>query len=453
METLNQEVFALAALYDTFSKNSSASYSEDIEISVAVDMLSLKHLINENRSATGAFDSTTAIGASSKNSSIQHIEELETLEKNSIYIYELSAFSAFDLSIDIDFEIYTINSVTYSSTHSSASSSSLSSSTSPVTMQVVEATSGYGREQFSTCSADYATTSYGTEQSSTCSADYAITSYEREQSSTCFADCMTSDYEGEQIICSANTITTSDITAKFTVTKPVVHHALLIYCLVWIQHTTLSFCMIMWMTIYVYVVLLDLTTEYKARPKVKIKRLLESEHIVPRSNIVAGILAESTYKLALFSDISTRINTSGISAVFAYKMALFSDNVQGLGTFNFEVFESTYDFGISGLQNSHLVSCNCDKGKALLLRYFGNLRYLFYEFRCFKHTTWSVWSNIRCQDCYVYGDLCCMLRDDLTRCCRRRQLVMKGSCWREGVRKWSSNETLGPKGLGSIDMT
>ena len=460
METLDQEVFALVALYDTFLKNSPALYSEDAEISTAVDRLSLEHLTNEDNSATGAFDSATEIVASSKNSSIQQTEHSEALEKDSAHI-ELPALFAFDLSIDIDFEVYTIDSVTYSSTQSPASPSSFSSSTPPVTLQVTEATSVYGREQiicFTNTSASTPlispvaiqaveeTSDYGREQFSTCFADYATTSYEREQSSTCFADCMTSGYEGEQDTCFVDTI--SDVITKpgditFTkstitkstvttsnVTKFIVHHALLVYCLVWIKHTTLSFCMVMWITIYDYVALLGLTIEYKARPKVKIKRLLEAEHIDSRSSIAAGIFAE-----------------------FTYKMALFSGSMEGLETFKDRGSRISIRFRLSGLQNSHLASYKCDEGKVLILWILGILRYLFYESHWFTHSTWSIWLKIQCQDCYAYRDLCYMLGDDLTRCCRGRQLVMKGSCWREGVRKWPGNETLGSIGLGPIGMT
>ncbi|KAG7006066.1 hypothetical protein G7Y79_00016g040510 [Physcia stellaris] len=406
VETQNQEVFALDALYDTFSKNPPAPYSEDTEISIAVDMLSLEHLINEDNSATGAFDSVTGIATFSKNPLIQHTEDSETLEKDSVYTYELPALPVFDLSIDIDFEAYTTDSVTYSSTHSSASSSPLSPSTSSITLQATEATTSYEREQSSTCSVERIDKN---DREVNARVYHTTSGYGREQSSTCSAGYMTSCYEGEQVTCSADTATALDIEVtkpedttitKSTVTKPVVHHALLVYCLAWIQHITLPFCMVMWMTIYDYAALLDLTTDYKARPKVKIKRLLEPKHIVSRNQqTIAGIFAQFTYKIALFSDCRMRMQnghllgqfnrgyTSGISAVFAYKLDLFSGSMEGLETFESEVFDPAYDFGISGLQNSHLVPCNCDEGKALLLWIFGILRYLFYESHCFTHTT------------------------------------------------------------------
>ncbi|KAG7001305.1 hypothetical protein G7Y79_00032g066580 [Physcia stellaris] len=107
MEALNQEVFALAATFDAFSKNPPASSPEDLEVSVAMDMPSLKHLMDMNGPAIEAFDSGTAMGASLKNPSSQHIEDSETLEKDSAHtLYELPALPAFDLSLDIDFQTY-----------------------------------------------------------------------------------------------------------------------------------------------------------------------------------------------------------------------------------------------------------------------------------------------------------------------------------------------------------
>ena len=109
MKTLNQEVFALIAMYDAFSKNPPALSPEDLEISVVMDMPSLKHLMDMDGPAIEAFDSGTAMDAPSKNSSIQHTEDPETLEKDSTYTYELPALPAFDPSIDIDFEAYTMD--------------------------------------------------------------------------------------------------------------------------------------------------------------------------------------------------------------------------------------------------------------------------------------------------------------------------------------------------------
>ena len=117
MEVLNQEVFALAALYDAFLKNPPA---EDMEISVAMDMPSLKHLMDMDGPAIEAFDSGTTLGAHSKNPSMQHTDDPETTEKTSVSaftdsasdsasIYELPALPAFDLSIDIDFSSYTVD--------------------------------------------------------------------------------------------------------------------------------------------------------------------------------------------------------------------------------------------------------------------------------------------------------------------------------------------------------
>ena len=111
MKILNQEIFALIVTYDAFSKNSPASFIENMKISVAMNMSSLKHLTDMNNSAIETFDSDIAMSAFLKNSSIQQIEDPETMKKtsDSIYIYELFALSVFDPSIDINFEIYTID--------------------------------------------------------------------------------------------------------------------------------------------------------------------------------------------------------------------------------------------------------------------------------------------------------------------------------------------------------
>ena len=109
MKILNQEIFALVVVFDAFSKNSFALFFENLKISIAMNMPSLKHLMNMNDSDIEIFDSDIAMNAFLKNSSIQQTENSETMKKNSALIfYELSALSAFDLSIDIDFEIYTI---------------------------------------------------------------------------------------------------------------------------------------------------------------------------------------------------------------------------------------------------------------------------------------------------------------------------------------------------------
>ena len=108
MKTLNQEVFGCAVTLDEVSKNPPASFIENMEISVATDMPSLKHLMDMDGPAIEAFDSGTTMGAPSKNPSAQHIEDPETLEKDSAYIYELPALPTFDHGIAIDFETYTV---------------------------------------------------------------------------------------------------------------------------------------------------------------------------------------------------------------------------------------------------------------------------------------------------------------------------------------------------------
>ena len=103
-----KEVFDSAVTLDEVSKNPPALFTEDMEISVATDMPSLKHIMDMNDPAIEAFDSGTAMNAPLKNPSSQHTADSETLEKDSICTYELSALSAFD-SIDIDFSAYTID--------------------------------------------------------------------------------------------------------------------------------------------------------------------------------------------------------------------------------------------------------------------------------------------------------------------------------------------------------
>ena len=311
-------------MYDTLSKNLFTSYFENIEISIAMNMLFLEHFKNKNNSVIETFDSAIEIVAFSKNSSLLHIENLKTLKKNSIYVYELFAFFAFDFNIDIDFEIYTIDSeIIYSSTQSS-----FTSFISSITLQVVDCytISNYKRKQFSTCFADYTTTNY-----------------EKKQSSTCFDDCMISNYEKKQIVCFTNNVTASNIIAKFIVTKFVVRHALLIYCLIWIRYITMS-CIIM-LTLYEYVTLLNLSIEYKTRSKMKIKKLSKSKHIETKNQqIVVEIFAKFTYETITFSNASLKVNTLKIFVVLTYEMILFFNELQKLKTFNFEILESTYDF-------------------------------------------------------------------------------------------------------------
>ncbi|KAG7008542.1 hypothetical protein G7Y79_00005g016830 [Physcia stellaris] len=135
MEVLNQEVFALAAMYDAFSKNPPALSPEDLEISVAMDMPSPKHLMDMDGPAIEAFDSGTAMGATSKNPSIQQTEDSETTEEASDSahsVYELPALPAFDLSLEIDFEAYTTDVETPSFVWSRSSTIPIGSSISSV---------------------------------------------------------------------------------------------------------------------------------------------------------------------------------------------------------------------------------------------------------------------------------------------------------------------------------
>ena len=126
--------------------------------------------------------------------------------------------------------------------------------------------------------------------------------------------------------------------------------------------------MIMRILIYEYVVLLNFIAEYKTRSKMKIKKLLKSKHDESRNQrIVVETFVEFTYKMITFSNASTRINSSEIFVVFTYKLNLFFDRMKNLKTFEFEIFDSTYDFDVSNIQNNHLTSCNCDESKTLFL--------------------------------------------------------------------------------------
>ena len=233
MKILNEKIFVLIVLYVTFSKNSLALYFKNIEISVAMNMLSLEHLINENNSAIEAFDSVAEIDTSSKNSLIQHIENSKTLKKNSIC--ELFAFFAFD-NIDIDFSVYTsdIEAIIQHFV------TSLTSFTSSIALQFIEETSDYEREQ-TICFAERTTSNENRKK--------RIEKYDDEVITKIYH--ATSYYEKKQIICSTNTVTASDITTKsmitkttitkstvtksttkINVTKSVVHHALLIHYMI-----------------------------------------------------------------------------------------------------------------------------------------------------------------------------------------------------------------------------
>ena len=118
------------------------------------------------------------------------------------------------------------------------------------------------------------------------------------------------------------------------------------------------------------------------------------------------------YKTIIFSDTSTTINTFEIFVVFAYEMTLFFDSLEILKTCKSEIYESTYDFDISNLQSSQLISCNCDENKTLFLWIFDIFRYLFYESSFFRRTTWFIWFDFRCQYCYALENLCCLIEDD-----------------------------------------
>ena len=197
VETLGQEVFALAALFDIVSKNPPTPYSEDTEISAAVEMPSHEHLTHEDGSAIETFDSDTALGAPSENPLTQHIEDLETLEKDSVYIYELPAIPAFDLSIDIDFAAYTTDSVvTNSVIQAPVTSPRRKMQLSPFRGLALRNKS-FGWSRSSNSSIGRRTSSIST--CTTISSDVTLNSIETAKTEDIVdTDC----YEGEQLSCS-----------------------------------------------------------------------------------------------------------------------------------------------------------------------------------------------------------------------------------------------------------
>ena len=118
MKISKKKIFEFTNIRDQKLKNSFALYFENIDISIVVNISFLEHLIHKNDFIIETFDFDIALNVFSKNSSIQHIENSETIKKNSIYIYELFALFVFDFSIDIDFEIYTTDSVILEITYS-----------------------------------------------------------------------------------------------------------------------------------------------------------------------------------------------------------------------------------------------------------------------------------------------------------------------------------------------
>ena len=440
VETLNQEVFALAAMFDAISKNPPAPYSEDIEISAAVDMSSLEHPTSEYGFATEAFDSVIEIGTFSKSPSIQHIEGPETMEKisDSACTYELPALPAFDLSIDIDFEAYTIDTeaviqppvtsprrkmqlspfrglaLRNKSFGWSRSVSSVSRRTSSIST-CTTITSDVTFDSIETAKTeDTVDTEFCEGEQSSCSLVDVISTTIVDPVVSASVGCVVSEdtnfYGGEQfcspvddiVIAIASVVVDTD---ALTLTVDMVKKK---------ESVWMSLLGLILLLAWPCIEYLAKKPKHKGLPKVKIKKLSEPEHTnrIKKSNHCwdtcqihiqnRPVLWHSTTvrtletwagcacKMVTFSDTSIRINTSGISVVFAYKMAPFSGNMQGSESCKTEDLEPAYDFGISGLQNSHLVACNCDEDKVLLLWILGILRYLFYESSILRRTTWSI---------------------------------------------------------------
>ena len=348
VKTLNQEVFALAAVFDEFSKNPLASsHVKDIAISAAVDAPSLEHLTNEDGSATEAFDSGTTIGAPLKNPLIQHIKNSETLEKDSAYIYELSALPTFDLSIDIDFNSYTIDTEATEAVKPHAKEQNPCETTYelPVlpifdlsididfeTANTETKSFGWSRSCTSSISRCISSVSTSTSVSDVASITSIVTSidtdvtsietmnkdfYEGEQSSSsCSIDpfvsasieCVVSEntdfYGGEQFCSPVDDI----VDAIATV---VVDTDALTLTADMIEKKKPSACMsllgLILLFVHLFVECMAKKPKHKGLPKVKIKSLSEPEYINSRSKAVAGIFAESTYKIALFSGIQQRL--------------------------------------------------------------------------------------------------------------------------------------------------
>ena len=347
-----KEVFDSTGTSDEASKNPLASYSKHIEISAAVDIPSHEHLTGEDSSATQAFDPDTELGPPSKNPLIQHIEDSETLEKNPVYIYELPALPAFDLTIDIDFGTYTTDteaviqrpvtpprrkmqlspfrglalrnksfgwsrSCTTSSISRRTSSISTCTTVSDVTFGSIETaktqdtvnTEFCEGEQLS-CSTMYPSVSHSIEYTTGSGTNF----YEEEQS--CCSDksvvsasieCIVSEhsdfYGGEQF-CSSVDVDTDDIVCSAVV---VVDTDALTLTAGMVKKKKFSWMGLILLLAWAWIEYM-ITPKHKGLPKVKIKKLSEPEHTESRSQeLVAGIPIESAYKIALFSGIRQRL--------------------------------------------------------------------------------------------------------------------------------------------------
>ncbi|KAG7007188.1 hypothetical protein G7Y79_00011g030860 [Physcia stellaris] len=364
-ETTKEEVFEPTSIRDQESKNPPALYSEDIEISAAVDMSSLEHLTNEDNSVIGAFDSDTELGPPSKNPLIQHIEDSETMEKTSVsafdsasdsaYIYELPALPAFDLTIDIDFGTYTTDTeaVIHSSIQATVTSPRRKMQLSPFRgLALRNTTFGWSRSisssidrrtsSISTCTTtsdvtvdpietaktvDTADTEFCEGEQLSCSTMYPCTTisdtdfYEEEQSS-CSIDCFVlasvdvisivsehSDfYGGEQFCSPADTVDIVEIICSAVV---VVDTDALTLTAGMVkkkkESSWISLLGLILLLAWVCIEYLATKSKHKGLPKVKIKRSSEPEHIESRSQTIAGISTESAYKMALFSGIQQRL--------------------------------------------------------------------------------------------------------------------------------------------------
>ena len=321
VKTLNQKIFVLIVIYDAVSKNSFASYFENIENSIIVNIRSHEHFISENDFATQIFDSDIEIDAFSKNSLIQHIENSKTLKKNSIYIYELFAFSVFDFNIDIDFDIYTIDtSIIQSSITSSRRKMQLSSFRDFALRNISfdwnrSNIDSIGRRTFSIFICITVSDVFSI-ISNVIFIEIADIEFCEKKQSFCFIDCSVSlfidcvvsehsdFYEKKQFCFFVDVDDTVDIVVTRT------DALILIVGMIKKKKDSawMSFLGLILLMIWIWIEYLAPKSKHKGLSKVKIKTLSESEHIESGSqSIVAGIPVKSAYKIALFSGIRQRL--------------------------------------------------------------------------------------------------------------------------------------------------
>ena len=148
------------------------------------------------------------------------------------------------------------------------------------------------------------------------------------------------------------------------------------------------------------------------------------------------IIAGCACRMATFSGTSTTVNTSGISVVFAYKMALFSGNAQGSESCKSEAFEPACDFGILGLQSSHLDAMQLRRGYSPTSMNFRHspISVPRISFVLAHNVVYSAWFSVSILLC-VRGSILPGWRW-LRRWRWGQRLAMRGSCYGGGTRNW-----------------